>query len=496
MHFMNRRRFLTAAMSLTGTGVSAEVLTSPIPRKRPERVAGVSLSRALAARVEEAGLRGRVSYLIADVDTGHVLAQRFPSRPMPPASTAKALTAAYALDRLGPAFRFTTELIATGPIRDGQLRGDLCLVGSGDPLLSTDDIAGLAGDLRALGVQEVSGGFKIWSGALPHIWEIDPAQPDHLRYSPSVSGLNLNFNRVRLGWAPSTNGYQLSLDARTKRHIPPVSVIKAGLSERNLPIFAHAYDTETQSERWSLARSALNGAGARWLPVRESGDFAADVFRYFAKEQGIALPRAERLRARPQGAILASHISPELSEILRGLLRYSTNISAEAVGLRASLAEADITQLPDLPASGAMMTDWAERNLDFRNSALRDHSGLSGLNQVTARDMVAALITLGPGGGLHQVLRSIGLVNKAGAAEPFKLKAKTGTLNFVSGLTGYIEIPSGRTLCFAILTDAPQRRANVAPDDRESPSGTAVWTRRSRNMQYDLVRLAAAHASA
>ncbi|MEM1362041.1 MAG: D-alanyl-D-alanine carboxypeptidase/D-alanyl-D-alanine-endopeptidase [Pseudomonadota bacterium] len=492
---MNRRRFLTAAMSLTGTGVSAEVLTSPIPKRRPDRIAGVSLARALTERVEEAGLRGRVSYLIADALSGHVLAQRFSSRAMPPASTAKALTAAYALDRLGPAFRFSTELIANGPIRDGQLQGDLCLVGSGDPLLSTDDLAGLAAELRALGVQEVTGGFKIWSGALPHIWEIDPAQPDHLRYSPSVSGLNLNFNRVRLGWAPGANGYKLSLDARTKRHIPPVSVIQARLSDRNLPVFDHVYDDQSQAERWSLARSALNGAGARWLPVRQSGDFAADVFRYFAGQQGIALPRAERLNVRPNGAILASHISQPLSEILRGLLRYSTNISAEAVGLRASLSEADIARVEDLPASGAMMTRWAEQGLGFRDSALRDHSGLSGLNQVTARDMVAALISLAPQGGLYQVLPPIGLVDSSGVAEPFGLKAKTGTLNFVSCLAGYIEPPSGRVLCFAILTDAPDRRANVAPEDREAPSGSAAWTRRSRIMQYDLVRLAAGHAS-
>lgn len=447
------------------------------------------LNRAAARRIAEARLGGRVSYLLADAQSGAVLDFAYPLRPMPPASTAKTVTAAYALDHLGPGHRFVTRLIATGPLRDGRLEGDLVLAGGGDPLLTTDHLALMAEAAHEAGLREVTGRFATWSGALPHIWEIDPAQPDHIRYNPSISGLNLNFNRVHFGWQARGANHDLSFDARTRVHVPSVSVIRGRTDTRSLPVFRHAYDAQAGLERWSVAQSALGTSGARWLPVRQSADYAAEVFQSFAAARGIALPRAMPLETAPQGAVLAAQVGDPLSSVLRGLLRYSTNITAETVGLSATTAARGGAPLASLGESAGLMTGWARGALGLRDSRFVDHSGLSGLSRATARDMVAALVRLGPEGPLTPVLRNITLTDAAGAPEPFRLLAKTGTLNFVSGLVGYVTTTQGRDLAFAVLTDAPERRAAVAPEDREAPAGTAGWTRRSREMQFDLVRI-------
>ena len=77
---------------------------------------------------------------------------------------------------------------------------------------------------------------------------------------------------------------------------------------------------------------------------------------------------------------------------------------------------------------------------------------------------------------------------------PLKVAAKTGTLNFVSGLGGYVTTPGGRDLAFAIFAADLPRRAGLAPGDRERPAGGREWTARARAMQSRLIeRWAAAY---
>jgi len=70
---------------------------------------------------------------------------------------------------------------------------------------------------------------------------------------------------------------------------------------------------------------------------------------------------------------------------------------------------------------------------------------------------------------------------------PVKVRAKTGTLNFVSGLAGFILPPAGRALTFAIFSADAARRGALAMDDREDPEGGQEWTGRARALQAQLV---------
>ena len=196
---------------------SADVVleTSPIPRIAPR------MRATLEQIVASADLDGTVGVVLTDASTGEVIEQIDGDVALPPASVTKAVTALYALDVLGGAFRFVTRLIATGPIEDGILRGDLILAGGGDPTLSADHLAELAEALKAAGVNEITGKFLCWRGALPYAEEIEPSQLDHLGYNPAVSGLNLNFNRVHFEWKRVGGNWQTTMDARTEKPSAP-----------------------------------------------------------------------------------------------------------------------------------------------------------------------------------------------------------------------------------------------------------------------------------
>lgn len=483
-----RRAVLAGLASMAAPTAWANITHSPRPLPRPAAPAAIDPAAATQALIAGAGLSGQVACVLAEAHSGKALVSIQPNLQLPPASVTKSITAAYAFDQLGPGHRFTTRVLATGPVRNGILDGDLILAGGGAPGLDTLGLARLAAAVKATGLHEVRGRFLIWSGALPEFPEIAPVQPDHLGYNPSVSGLNLNYNRVYFEWRQRGADYTLSMDARAGDLKPAVSHARARLASRNLPIYAHDMVPETGAERWSVARSALGTGGSRWLPVRDSGLYAGDVFRTLMRAEGIALPKAARIPQLPATTTLASLPSPQLTEIAKGMLKHSTNLTAEVLGLAASAAQMG-APAADLAASGTAMTHWAQSALGMTQSRFVDHSGLGDNSRATAADLCTALHRLGPDGALKRVLKNIALRRKDGSPEPLKLHAKTGTLNFVSALSGHIAPPAGPPLIFAILTADMDRRAKIAPQDRENPAGSSSWTRRSRALQFNMVRL-------
>jgi D-alanyl-D-alanine carboxypeptidase/D-alanyl-D-alanine-endopeptidase (penicillin-binding protein 4) len=65
--------------------------------------------------------------------------------------------------------------------------------------------------------------------------------------------------------------------------------------------------------------------------------------------------------------------------------------------------------------------------------------------------------------------------------------AKTGTLNFVSGLAGYATTPEGEELTFAIFAADPEERAGISRAERERPPGARAWNRRAKPVQQALI---------
>ncbi|PWK59283.1 D-alanyl-D-alanine carboxypeptidase/D-alanyl-D-alanine endopeptidase [Roseicyclus mahoneyensis] len=437
--------------------------------------------------VAQARLGGRVGYAVADAATGQILEVMHPYYALPPASVAKAVTCAYALDRLGPGYRFRTRIVADGTMADGRLDGDLWLVGSGDPLLDTDTLAAMAAELRNLGLREVTGRLLLAEGALPQIFQIDSEQPEHVGYNPAISGLNLNFNRVHFEWARQSGDYAVTMDARSEALRPQVQIARMRIEDRSDPVYTYA-QVEGR-DHWTVARGALGDQGARWLPVRRPGAYVAEVFETLARANGLTFRGVELADAPPEApTVLVEHVSEPMEEILRGMMRWSTNLTAEVVGLLAT--QAGGTRPGDLRSSADAMSVWMRDQLGARQAQFVDHSGLGDQSRLRPHDMVAALVSAGPNGMLRRLMRDIPMRDAQGNLREnhfVEVVAKTGTLNFVSTLAGYARTRTGRDMAFAIFCGDVDRRAALSVAQRERPDGGRDYSARARRLQQQLV---------
>ncbi len=482
------RRWILAGL-LAGTAqrsFAGGLSRSLVPPPRPDAGSGAGIAAA-ESLIAQAGLSGKIGFAVADAQTGEILETHNPLLQLPPASTAKTITTLYALDTLGGDYRFHTRLLATGALVNGRLEGDLILAGGGDPTLDSDMLGALARQLKETGLREVSGRFLYYDAALPRLRMIDPGQPVTAGYNPAISGLNLNFNRVRFHWTRATDGWDVAMDARARRYRPRVSVARMRVVDRQVPVYTYAQ--EQGVDQWTVASGALGNEGSRWLPVRRPSVYAAEVFQTLARAHGIDLPGAAVVRSLPDGAtVLAERQSAPLSDILRAMLKYSTNLTAEAVGLAASAARG--APSASLAGSAGAMGDWASAALGVRRARFVDHSGLGEAARIAPADMVRALVTAGPDGPLDGLLKQVPMRDAAGRPirdGRVRVRAKTGTLNFASGLVGYVHAGDGRPLAFAIYAADLARRAGLSPAEGERPPGGRAWLGKARRLQMDLV---------
>ena len=140
---------------------------------RPVSRPGSATTSAIDRYVKRAGITGELGVSAINLESGKVIYERNHNQSFAPASILKVLTALYALETLGPNFRYSTRVLADGSIKNGHLSGNLYLVGSGDPMLNTDHLFALAKEVKASGILSLSGDLLYIGRTINRIPQID-----------------------------------------------------------------------------------------------------------------------------------------------------------------------------------------------------------------------------------------------------------------------------------------------------------------------------------
>ena len=476
---------LTRRELLAGVAASVPLAAFGQVERPPARAGRVTPPLNVEQILQGSGLGRNTGFALVDLQNGRLLEGHNPALMRPPASVSKIMTALYAQAALGNDYRFETRLLATGRLSNGTLSGDLYLIGGGDPQLDTDDLNALVMQAKAAGLQRISGRFHVVSNVLPLIRQIDEGQPVQAGYNATVSGLNLNYNRVYFEWKREGGGYKLSMDARSELVKPAVSVARISLSPRAGP--AYGYERRGGVEHWSVARAALGRGGGRWLPVRAPAAYAAEVFQVLAAGQGIALPKAAPATRVPRGTVLGRVLSADLRRIQTDMLRWSNNLTAEVLGLSATQVAGG--RVGSLRASAQAMGRWVARQSGTNRPNLFNHSGLSYQSRISAREMAGFLAAQSSQRGLDGILREVTLENARGDGVELpgiRVLAKSGTLDFCRGLAGYIEKNGQNRYAFAVFAADPAAR-RVIPAGADHPSGTRGWRDVAKTQEKALI---------
>ncbi|MEM8657790.1 MAG: D-alanyl-D-alanine carboxypeptidase, partial [Pseudomonadota bacterium] len=204
--------------------------------------------------------------------------------------------------------------------------------------------------------------------------------------------------------------------------------------------------------------------------------------------QNLRLPDLRRAKTMPAGLTVVAEVRSAASRpMLHAMMKYSTNLTAEVMGLRAHQAfggtPATIAQ------SAAAMTAWARGRFGLGKVVFQNHSGLTDTTRITSDEMVQLLdhATQGP---LSDLMKPVVVLDRNGnRAETggTKVVAKTGTLNFTRALAGYVEAPNGRRMAFAIFAADLAARAGLS-SATEVPRGSRRFRNVARRQEQALLR--------
>lgn len=445
-----------------------------------------SLEQRIASLLESpAAKQATWAYYAVRLADGSVLCARNPRVPMTPASNTKLVSTALALLRLGPGYRFTTRVLAAeAPGAQGRLRGDLRLVGGGDPTLSGRAVPyskdAKEGDplapLGELADQVAARGVKVIEGDVvgdATRWPWSPYPPGWAvgdmtwEYGAPVSALTFNDNAVRMSVRPGRNGGEPA----TVEFFPPVEPFTVHNTLRTKPGAERRIEVarEPGSRVLEIRGMAPPGGGAavQWLAVPEPAEFAAEVFARLLRQRGIVIRGRARGLTRPPGVMwsepegveLARRESPPLVELARIVNKVSQNLHAEML-LRetAHVLRGDGTARAGVEEMRAMLK---EAGADVAEFDLEDGSGLSRRGLLSPSTLVALLRHIeaqGQGDLFRSLLPAAGsdgtLSNRfRGMQEAAAIRAKTGSLAHVAALSGYAGEDPARRVAFSIIVN-------------------------------------------
>lgn len=460
-----KRRAARVAASVLAAALSscAGRATAPVARVAPVRtVAAVpgwsssdvrALQRTLRMSLRAPALAASG---IAVVDAqGRPLFTRHELAPYVPASTFKLLVAATALHVLGPEFRFSTTLEALAPPAGDVLRGDLYLVGSGDPTLARDDLRGGVDALVRAGVRTVDGAL-IADGSAFSDPEINRAwDPDDLQYgyAAGTSALSLDQGTVEFHLVPSVPGAPARI-----RVLPPSTLVRVlgGVVTASTTLLTIERDPARNDFTFD-GRIAAGAEQSFWRPVIDLPFYAADVTRTMLRQRGVGVAGEGTGIAPLAPAVLWRHRSAPLREIVREMLVTSNNHFAEqllrAVGAvrgAGSAANASLVERALLRGDGVPQT----------GLRIVDGSGLAGSDRVAPLTLAMLLARTAaqkqgsifiadlPRVGIEGTVRWHRLTSALGRA-----RAKSGHIQGVDALAGYVVSRRHGRISFAVLVN-------------------------------------------
>lgn len=438
---------------------------------------GLSLEEKLDQLLDNPVLdRSIVGVSVRNAETGEEIYANDGDIMLHPASNMKILTAAAALEILGPDYQFKTEIWTDGNPRSRVLQGNLYLKGKGDPTLLKEDFDEIAQQLKDKGIMKINGNLIADDSWYDDVrlsqdlnWSDEPfytgAQVSALNLSPNadydtgtviveVTAADKAGEKAKVNLEPYTNMVNI---------VNKTETVAAGQSK------SISIEREHGSNNIIIkGKMPLDGSMSRsWVSVWEPSYYAADVFKQSLEEHGIDFlgrSKVERGVTPDDADLLVTHTSMPLSEVLVPFMKLSNNGHGE-------MLTKEMGQVVHGEGSWdkglEVLEDVAVNfGVDGKSILLRDGSGMSHKTYIPASELSRFLYEIQDEAWYEHFEYSLpvageserfvgGTLRNRMTSEPTKgnVFAKTGSLTSVNTLSGYVLTVEGEKLIFSILNN-------------------------------------------
>ena len=389
---------------------------------------------------------------------------------MNPASTMKLVTTYAALEMLGPTHQWKTEFYTDGTLNNGILQGNLYLKGGGDPKLNMEKLWLLMRDLRANGVQQVTGDLVLDRNFFeqPQLPAFnDDGNDKNKPFLVKPDSLMVNLKALRFVARNDSGKVLISVE-------PPIASIKIDNQVKALNSKQCTgdvrYNPVTQADGSVLVTVSgqlADGCNSQtYLSLLDHATYTAGAVRAIWKELGGSIQGQDRQASVPKNAkLLARAFSPDLAEIIRDINKYSNNTMAQQLFLSLGAQFRTDADGDDAKAAQRVIRQWmAKKGITAPHLVMENGSGLSRAERVSAREMAQLLQAAWKSPYAAEFISSMPIAGKDGTMRK-RLKTtamngqahiKTGTLNTVRAIAGFSRDSNGNTWAVVAILNDPR----------------------------------------
>ena len=412
---------------------------------------------ALHAALAGTGIpREAVALYVQEVDAQEPLLAWNGEQPMNPASTMKLVTTLAALELLGPAYAWRTEVFAQGILAGDTLHGDLALKGYGDPKLDLDRFTALLAELRARGLRDIRGDLILDRSHFqlehtdPARFDDEPSRP----YNVLPDALLLNYKSVRLQFVPEPESGTVRI--HTTPALPQIQIAnQLALGAASCSAMPDRPQVQMDVPRLTFTGVFPRDCGehSRHFALLAPDEYALSLFRQIWLGLGGSFSggvRAQPVAPSAQRLLLAE--SAPLAEIVRDINKFSNNVMARQVFLTLSAA----AEPPgSTERSAAVVRAWLRAaGIDAPELVLENGAGLSRSERISAQSLARILLRGFASPLMPEYIASLPIVGVDGtlkrrlgaSAAAGQAHLKTGYLSGVRAVAGYVRNRAGKWL--------------------------------------------------
>jgi len=435
-----------------------------------------------------------VTAFAVNLRTGQVIGEFNPDDRMTPASVSKVVLAAAALERFGSEHTIESRFYATGPVKNGVLKGDLLFEGAGDPSLTNEKLWFLTTDVARAGIRKVEGQLVVNTsrfGAIePDLDRKLAARRSRHAYDSPLSAAAVNFSVMGIVVSPG----ELP-GSRAHLALEPYNLdttkIQGSVQTHNGELSRVAV-TRTRAGDHDVFTASGHVGQMSWptrvyRSVSDADQYSGAVLKAFLEREGIRFARGIRVERVPRadmGRPVASVEGFPMGYQMLGLFKVSNNFIADMLTIQLDLNEKK-TSGATLEGGAAQLESYVAGVLNsaqapYKSSpagvSMLSGSGLTHENRLSARDVVAVLQRMYANArefpsflNALPVPGAEGTIKKRFQTEQTKhlrdrLRAKTGTLSEphdAVGLAGYSRLKDGDWVAFCAIANGTPRRPNI-----------------------------------